>query len=56
VRAGLGGKFAAQLRAVLELIESMPELHGIVWRDVRAALVRKFRYVVYYVVYSGSRS
>jgi hypothetical protein len=26
----------------------MPEIHGIVWRNVRAARLRRFTYVVYY--------
>jgi plasmid stabilization system protein ParE len=52
VRTGLGAKFAAQLRVVLERIESMPELHGVVWKDVRAARVKKFRYIAYYIVFS----
>jgi plasmid stabilization system protein ParE len=50
VRAGLGAQFAARLREVLERIEAMPELYGVVWQDVRAARVKKFRYVVYFVV------
>jgi hypothetical protein len=25
----------------------MPEIHGIVWRNVRAARLRRFTYVVY---------
>ena len=37
---------------ILERIESMPEIYGVVWRDLRAVRVRKFRYVVYYVVFT----
>ena len=48
-RGGLGRLFISRLRAVLERIETMPELHGVVWQDVRAVRVRQFRYVVYYV-------
>jgi plasmid stabilization system protein ParE len=51
VRQGLGRRFAAQLNAELERIESLPELRGIVWRDVRAVRIMKFQYVVYYVAY-----
>jgi len=29
----------------------MPEIHGIVWRNVRAARLRRFTYVVYYRVH-----
>ena len=28
-----------------------PELHGVVWRNVRALRLRKFTYVVYYRVH-----
>jgi plasmid stabilization system protein ParE len=51
-RAGLGKKFLARLREVLERLESFPLLYGIVWRDVRAARLRRFRYVVYYVAFA----
>ncbi len=51
VRAGLGMQFAARLREILERIEAMPELYGIVWQDVRAVRLKQFRYVVYYVVF-----
>jgi toxin ParE1/3/4 len=40
------------VREVLERIEAMPELYGVVWQDVRAARLRKFRYLVYYVVFA----
>jgi plasmid stabilization system protein ParE len=49
-RAGLGEQFAARLQDVLERIEAMPTTFGIVWHDVRAIRLRKFRYVVYYIV------
>jgi plasmid stabilization system protein ParE len=48
-RAGLGRRFAARVREVLERIEAMPELYGVVWEDVRAARLKQFRYIVYYV-------
>jgi hypothetical protein len=47
VRAGLGAQFIARLRDVLERIETMPEIYGIVWQEVRVARLRKFRYLVY---------
>lgn len=37
VRIGLGIRFIARVREVLERIEAMPELYGLVWQDVRAA-------------------
>src|SRR5436309_1914202 len=52
VRTGLGDRFVARVREVLERIEAMPELYGRVWQDVRAARLRKFRHLVYYVVFA----
>ena len=40
-----------RIRQVMERIESIPELYAIVWRDVRAARLRQFRHVLYYVVH-----
>ena len=51
-QAALGSQFTARLREVFERIESLPELYGIIWQDVRAARLRKFRHVVYYVVFA----
>jgi plasmid stabilization system protein ParE len=51
-QSGLGGRFIEQLREVFERLESMPEIHGIVWRDVRAVRLKRFRYVVYYTVFT----
>ncbi len=52
LQPGLGSRFAAQVRQVFERIESMPELYGVIREDVRAARLKKFRYVVYYVVFA----
>lgn len=52
IRTGLGEQFGARLREVFESIESMPEAPAIIWQDVRAIRVRKFQYVVYYVVFA----
>ena len=49
IREGLGDRFAARLGELLERIESMPGIYGVLWRDVRAARVKRFRYLVYYV-------
>jgi toxin ParE1/3/4 len=51
-QAGLGDRFVARVREVLERIESMPEIYGLVWQDVRAARLRKFQHLVYYVVFA----
>lgn len=50
IRPGLGKRFLANLREVLERIEWIPEMFGVVAQDVRAVKLQKFRYVVYYVV------
>jgi plasmid stabilization system protein ParE len=51
LRAGLGNQFVARVREVLERIEAMPQLYGVVWQDVWAARLKQFRHVVYYVVF-----
>jgi len=50
VRVGLGNQVLAHVREVLARIEKMPELHGKVWEDVRAARLKQFRYIVYFIV------
>jgi plasmid stabilization system protein ParE len=50
VRVGLGKQALARVREVLARIERMPELHGKVWEDVRAARLKQFRYIVYFIV------
>jgi toxin ParE1/3/4 len=52
VREGLGKRFVARVREVFERVESFPALYGVIWRDVRAARVKRFRYIVYYVIFS----
>ena len=51
-QAGMGRQFIVRVREVLERIETMPEMYGIVWQDVRAVRLKKFRYVVYYVAFA----
>ncbi len=52
VKPGLGGRFVAQLEVVLDRIERMPEMYGVLWQDVRAARLKRMRHVVYYVVFA----
>ena len=52
VQAGLGDRFVARVRETLGRIEAMPGTYGLVWQDVRAARLRKFRHVVYYVTFA----
>jgi toxin ParE1/3/4 len=49
-RAGLGQAFLDRLNEVLGRIGASPELYGVVWRNVRAARLKQFTYVVYYRV------
>ena len=51
-RAGLGGQFVALVRRALAFIEAMPEMYGVVWNDVRAARLQRFRHLVYYIVFT----
>lgn len=48
---GLGQAFLDRLKEALDRIGAMPEMYGIVWRNVRAARLRKFTFVVYYRVH-----
>lgn len=48
----LAGRFLVEVREVLERIEAQPELYGRVWKDVRAARLKKLRYIVYYVFFA----
>ena|SRR5438105_2279967 len=50
-RSGLGQAFLDRLNETLARIGDMPELYGVIWRNVRAARLRKFTYVVYYRVH-----
>jgi toxin ParE1/3/4 len=50
-QAGLGQAFLARLNEVVGQIGAMPQLYGVVWRNVRAARLRQFPYVVYYRVH-----
>ncbi len=52
IQPGLGKRFIVRVREILERIETMPELHAIIWNDVRAVRLKKFRHVVYYVVFT----
>jgi plasmid stabilization system protein ParE len=49
-RPGLGDDFASSIRDVFNGIAANPSLHGVVLRDIRKAVVRRFPYCVYYRV------
>ena len=48
--AGLGDRFLEKLGELIERIQENPLLYGVFRRDVRAAPLRRFPYVVYYLV------
>jgi len=50
-RAGRGQAFLDRLKDSLARIGAMSEMYGVVWRNVRAARLRQFTYVVYYRVH-----
>lgn len=52
-QAGLGIDFIACVQEVLDRIATTPEFHGVVYRDVRRAVVRRFPYSVMYRVEPG---
>lgn len=47
-RIGLGPKFTAAVRSVIETATTTPSLHPRVFEDVREGLVHGFPYCVYY--------
>jgi plasmid stabilization system protein ParE len=47
-RPGLGVDFVARVRDVLQRIAGNPQMHGVVYKDVRKAVVARFPYVVLY--------
>ena len=52
-RMGLGADLLQCVEETLRRIDQLPEMHGIVHKDVRRAVVRRFPYVVYYRVVAG---
>jgi toxin ParE1/3/4 len=51
-RIGLGQAFLDRLNEELARIGALPEMYGFVWRNVRAAKLQQFTYVVYYRVFA----
>lgn len=49
-RDGLGDEFITCVEACFDGIVRMPEMHEIIEQDIRRALVRRFPYVVFYVI------
>jgi toxin ParE1/3/4 len=55
-RAGLGDEYLAAVRLALEAIEHGPEQYPFAADDIRKAPLRRFPYVVYYVIMDTSIS
>lgn len=49
-QAGLGTRFVAHVQGALDLIYQRPELHAVVYKDLRRARVARFPYNIYYRV------
>ncbi len=49
-QAGLGERFTLQVRKALNQIGQMPELHALLYQEIRRAKIDKFPYHVYYRV------
>jgi plasmid stabilization system protein ParE len=49
-RPGLGPKFLRNVQTTLDRIAVMPEMHRLVFRDARRAIVKDFPYCIIYRV------
>jgi len=50
-RSGLGAGFLKILGDALIAIQRAPQLHPVIHRDTRRALIRRFPYGIYYRIY-----
>jgi toxin ParE1/3/4 len=55
-RSGLGSEFLAALDSAVSLIVSNPEVSPVVRVRVRRAVLRRFPYLLFYVIESSSRT
>ncbi len=53
-RPGLGADFLRTVDNALAAIQSNPQLHAVVRRNTRRALLRRFPYGIYYRIYPDS--
>jgi plasmid stabilization system protein ParE len=51
-RVGLGDDFLAALEDVYQRLQQTPEVHQVIYQEVRRALPRRFPYYVYYRVHA----
>ena len=49
-QSGLGGEFRAAIDSVFRRLIENPQLHPLVYRGLRRAVVRRFPYLVYFNV------
>ncbi len=49
-RAGLGVLFAIRAAAAIDELSIMAEAYAVIWQDIRARLVARHPYVIYYRV------
>jgi plasmid stabilization system protein ParE len=47
-QTGLGVDFVARVQQVFDRISANPQLHGVVFADIRKAVVTRFPYCVFY--------
>ena len=47
-RPGLGVDFVARVQQVFDRIAANPQMHGVVFADIRKAVVKRFPYCVFY--------
>jgi plasmid stabilization system protein ParE len=47
-KEGLGAEFVTEVQDALDRIGQMPELHSVVYKDLRRARVGRFPYNIYY--------
>ena len=50
MHSGAGCRFLALIQRYVDLIETNPLLFGLLFEDVRAVTIRKYRYVIIYRV------
>lgn len=48
---GLGQAFLERVKETFINISMMPEMYGVIWKNIRVARLRKFLYVVYYRIH-----
>jgi plasmid stabilization system protein ParE len=49
-RLGFGAKFARRIKEQLDRVAATPLMHGVVYKDIRRAVVTKFPYSIFYRV------